>query len=54
MDAQAVEIAIKAFLREMRERLEKAAGIAAAAEAEVCSVAGNFQKASTSRSTPSS
>lgn len=42
MDAHAVEITINALLKEMRERLDKAAGIAAAAE--VCSVAGNVEK----------
>ena len=33
MDAQTVEITIKVYLKEMRERLERAASIARAAEA---------------------
>jgi hypothetical protein len=42
MDAQTIEITIKAYLHEMRGRLEKAASIAKAAEA--CSDAGNVEK----------
>jgi hypothetical protein len=42
MDPQTVEIAIKAYLTEMRSRLEKAANIAKAAEARA--VSGNFEK----------
>jgi hypothetical protein len=43
MDPHIVEFAIKAHLKEMRERLEHAAGIAKAAEA--CADAGNLDKA---------
>ena len=42
MDPQTVEIAIKAYLTEMRSRLEKAASIAKAAEA--CALSGNIEK----------
>ena len=42
MDAHTVEIAIKVYLKEMRERLERAASIARAAEA--CADAGNVEK----------
>jgi|SRR6266567_3616320 len=42
MDAHTVEVTIKVYLKEMRERLEKAASIAKAAEA--CAEAGNVEK----------
>ena len=42
MEPQTIEITIKAYLTEMRSRLEKAAGIAKAAEA--CAEAGNPEK----------
>src|SRR5437667_1144766 len=42
MDPQTVEITIKAYLTEMRSRLEKAASIAKAAEA--CAASGNIEK----------
>ena len=42
MDPQTVEITIKAYLTEMRGRLEKAASIARAAEA--CALSGNAEK----------
>jgi hypothetical protein len=42
MDAHTVEITIKVYLKEMRERLERPAGIARAAEA--CADAGNVEK----------
>ena len=42
MDPQTIEIAIKAYLTEMRARLEKAASIARAAEA--CALSGNVEK----------
>jgi hypothetical protein len=42
MDAHTVEITIKVYLKQMRERLEKAASIAKAAEA--CADAGNVEK----------
>jgi hypothetical protein len=42
MDPQTIEIAIKAYLTEMRSRLEKAASIARAAEA--CAISGNVEK----------
>ncbi len=42
MDPQTIEITIKAYLTEMRSRLEKAASIAKAAEA--CALAGNVEK----------
>jgi hypothetical protein len=42
MDAHTVEITIKAYLKQMRERLERAASIARAAEA--CADAGNVEK----------
>ena len=42
MDAQTIEITIKAYLHEMRDRLEKAPSIAKAAE--TCSDAGNVEK----------
>jgi hypothetical protein len=43
MDAHAMEITLKACLREMRERLEEAISIAKAAEA--CAENGNTDKA---------
>ena len=43
MDAHTREITIKAFLKEMRERLEQATSIARAAEA--CAESGNAEKA---------
>lgn len=43
MDNQIADLAIKAHLREIRERLDNAASIARAAEA--CSEAGNVDKA---------
>ena len=42
MDPQTVEITIKAYLTEMRCRLEQAASIAKAAE--VCALSGNVAK----------
>ena len=42
MGAHTVEITIKAYLKQMRERLERAASIAKAAEA--CADAGNVEK----------
>jgi hypothetical protein len=42
MDAQTVEVTIKAYLREMRERLDRAASIGKAAEA--CADSGNVEK----------
>jgi hypothetical protein len=43
MDAHTREIALKAYLKEMRERLEQATSIAKAAEA--CAESGNAAKA---------
>jgi hypothetical protein len=43
MDANTLEVTIKAHLKEMRGRLDQAAGIARAAEA--CAEAGNIPKA---------
>jgi hypothetical protein len=43
MDAQAAELTIKAYLTEVRDRLDKAAGIARAANA--CAGAGFYDKA---------
>jgi hypothetical protein len=43
MDADTLELTIKTYLREMRERLERAAGIAKAADA--CAEAGSVEKA---------
>jgi hypothetical protein len=43
MDAHTTEITLKAFLKEMRERLEQATSIAKAAEA--CAESGNAAKA---------
>lgn len=43
MDAKTLEITIKAHLKEMRGRLDEAAGIAKAAE--TCAEAGNIPKA---------
>ena len=43
MDAQMLEATLKMHLVEMRERLDRAAGIARAAEA--CANAGNIEKA---------
>jgi hypothetical protein len=43
MDAQLVEATLKMHVREMRERLDRAAGIARAAE--TCAAAGNIEKA---------
>jgi hypothetical protein len=42
MDANTVEIAIKAYLAEMRQRLDEAASIAKAAQA--CAESGNIEK----------
>jgi hypothetical protein len=42
MDPQTIDITIKAYLTEMRSRLEKAASIAKAAEA--CALSGNVEK----------
>jgi hypothetical protein len=42
VDAQTVEVAIEAYLKEMRKRLEQAASIAKAAE--TCADAGNVAK----------
>jgi hypothetical protein len=42
MNPHTVEITIKAYLTEMRARLEKAASIAKAAEA--CALSGNVEK----------
>jgi hypothetical protein len=43
MDTQAAELTIKAYLTEVRDRLDKAAGIARAADA--CAGAGFYEKA---------
>ena len=43
MDAQMLEATLKVHIKEMRERLDQAAGIAKAAEA--CANAGNIEKA---------
>jgi hypothetical protein len=43
MDAQTTEIAIKAFIREIVERLDQASGIAKAAQ--TCAETGNVAKA---------
>jgi hypothetical protein len=43
MDAQAAELTIRAYLTEVRDRLDKAAGIARAANA--CAGAGFYDKA---------
>lgn len=43
MDTNTLEVTIKAYLKEMRDRLDQAAGIARAAEA--CAEAGNIPKA---------
>lgn len=43
MDTNTLEVTIKAYLKEMRGRLDRAAGIAWAAEA--CAEAGNIPKA---------
>jgi benzoyl-CoA reductase/2-hydroxyglutaryl-CoA dehydratase subunit BcrC/BadD/HgdB len=43
MDAQAAELTIRAYLTEVRDRLDKAAGIARAADA--CAGAGFYEKA---------
>ena len=43
MDEKTLEITIKAYLREMRERLDEAAAIAKAADA--CAEAGSVEKA---------
>jgi hypothetical protein len=42
MDAKSVEVTLKLYLKEMRERLEQAASIAKAAE--TCAEAGNVEK----------
>jgi hypothetical protein len=42
MDAHTIEVTIKVYLKQMRERLEKAASIAKAAEA--CADSGNVDK----------
>ena len=44
MDLQTIEITIKAYLTEMRIRLENAASIAKAAEA--CALSGNCENTS--------
>jgi hypothetical protein len=43
MDAQIVEATLKMHVKEMRERLDRAAGIAKAAE--TCAETGNIEKA---------
>lgn len=43
MDAQTVELTLKMHVREMRDRLDRAASIAKAAQA--CADAGNIEKA---------
>jgi len=43
MDAQMLEVTLKMHIRQMRERLDQAAGIARAAQA--CADAGNIEKA---------
>jgi hypothetical protein len=43
MDARMLDATLKMHVREMRERLDQAAGIAKAAE--VCAEAGNVEKA---------
>ena len=43
MDAQIVEATLKMHVKQMRERLDRAAGIAKAAE--TCAEAGNIEKA---------
>ena len=43
MDAQMLDATLKAHIAEMRERLDRAAGIARAAE--TCAQAGNIEKA---------
>ena len=43
MDTNTLEVTIKAYLKEIRGRLDQAAGIARAAEA--CAEAGNIPKA---------
>src|SRR5712692_1438172 len=43
MDTNTVEITVKAYLSEIRQRLDQAAGIARAAQA--CADAGNLEKA---------
>ena len=52
MDAHLVEATIKAYLTEIRNRLDKAAGIGRAADA--CAGAGFHEKGLKSLSTPSS
>ena len=42
MDPHTVEVTLKAYLKEMRERLERAASIAKAADA--CAESGNVEK----------
>jgi hypothetical protein len=42
MDAKSVEVTLKLYLKQMRERLEQAASIAKAAE--TCAEAGNVEK----------
>ena len=42
MDAKSLEVTLKLYLKEMRERLEQAASIAKAAE--TCAEAGNVEK----------
>jgi organic hydroperoxide reductase OsmC/OhrA len=42
MDSGTIEITLKACFKEMRERLERATGIAKAAEA--CAIAGSIEK----------
>jgi hypothetical protein len=42
MDAKSLEVTLKLYLKEMRERLEQAASIAKAAE--TCAEAGNAEK----------
>jgi hypothetical protein len=42
VDAKSVEVSLKLYLKQMRERLEQAASVAKAAEA--CAEAGNVEK----------
>ena len=43
MDAETTNLAVKAFLQQIRDRLERAASVAKAAQA--CADAGNVEKA---------
>jgi hypothetical protein len=47
MDANALELTIKTSLKEMHQRLERAASIAKAADA--CAETGSIEKAASSR-----